>query len=169
MNIDFDELTPFRIPKLDLTSSINLASIVQAQFEEQQEHMLKISEEAYSNEQRKLKAAEETAANTAETNLRLDLILAQLSRYVDLLEKQLETQKQQLDVLNSIFASSEDGVTVEKEIMKLIADQIKEDHPLWEYVKDKGGDIAVASLLECGPVIWAAVKAYLASQGIIAP
>lgn len=41
------------------------------------------------------------------------------------------------------IASGEDGVQVEKEMMNLIKKEIDETHPLWEYVKDKGGDIAV--------------------------
>ena len=56
-----------------------------------------------------------------------------------------------------------------KEIMKLIKEQIDESHPMWEYVKDKGGDVAVAGILQWGPVIWTAVKAYLATKGITLP
>lgn len=167
MSIDFNSLTPVQFPKLNLGPSLDLVSTVQAQFEEEQERMMNIAETAYSNQQRQLKAIEETAVNTAETNLRLDMVLAQQSRYVDMLEKQLDTQKQQLAVLNNIFASGEDAVTVEKEIMKLIAEQINEKHPLWEYVKDKGGDIAVAGIQEWLTVIFAALKAYFISQGIL--
>ena len=86
------------------------------------------------------KAAENTdeiIANQKETIDRQD-------RYIKLLEKELNTQEGQLEFLNNIFASSEDGVLVEKEILRLIREEIDKKHPLWDFVKDKGGDIAVA-------------------------
>ena len=58
-------------------------------------------------------------------------------------------------------------MVVEKEIMKLIQEQIDSNHPLWDYVKDKGGDLAVAGITAGTPVIYAAIKQYLASKGII--
>ena len=45
--------------------------------------------------------------------------------------------------------------------------EIDDSHPLWEYVKDKGGDIAVAGILEHWPVIWATLKAILTVGGAI--
>lgn len=169
MNIDFDKLEPLSIPPLDLSRTIDLVSNVDAQFEESQREKMRIAEEAYNNRQRMLQAMEDTATNTAESNMQLQKIVAQQSRHIELLEKQLETQEKQLATLNDIFASNEDGVAVEKEIMKLIGEQINDSHPLWEYVKDKGGDVAVAGLLEWGPVIWTAVKAYLTLNGIVFP
>ena len=90
-----------------------------------------------------------------------------------MLKEQIAAQKQQLDfaeqqigILNNIFASDEDGVVVEKEILKLIQNQIDTSHPLWDYIKDKGGDIAVSGITTYGPIIWSAIKAYLLSQGI---
>lgn len=53
--------------------------------------------------------------------------------------------------------------------MKLIQDQIDSSHPLWDYVKDKGGDIAVAGVTAGAPVIYASMKMYLASKGIMLP
>ena len=84
-------------------------------------------------------------------------------------KQQLELDEQQLTFLKNIFASGEDGVAVEKEIMKLIQDQIDSSHPLWDYVKDKGGDIAVAGVTAGSPAIYGAIKMYLASKGIIVP
>jgi len=77
--------------------------------------------------------------------------------------KQLEIQKNQLDILNKIFESTEDGVQVEKEIICLIQGQIDKNHPLWDYVRDKGSDVAIASV----PVIYNALKMILISKGII--
>lgn len=166
---NFDNLKPLNIPLLDLSRTIDIASTVQTQFDENHRENIRIAEEAYNNRQRMQRAMEETAANTAASNVQLEKIVAQQSRHIDLLEEQLSTQKEQLAILKNIFASSEDGVAVEKEIMKLIAEQIDDSHPLWEYVKDKGGDIAVAGVLEWGPIIWKAFKAYLAIKGIALP
>ena len=69
------------------------------------------------------------------------------------LQKQLETGQKRLEILQNIFASGEDGVLVEKELMNLIKKEIDETHPLWEYVKDKGGDIAVAGATAGIPVL----------------
>ena len=47
--------------------------------------------------------------------------------------------------------------------------EIDETHPLWEYVKDKGGDIAVAGATAGIPILYGAFKAYLLSKGIMLP
>jgi len=72
-----------------------------------------------------------------------------------------------LNILKNIFTSEEDGVAVEKEIMKLIQEQIDSSHPLWDYVKDKGGDIVVAGVSAGAPVIYSVIKMYFASKGIL--
>ena len=46
---------------------------------------------------------------------------------------------------------------------------LDETHPLWEYIKDKGGDIAVAGATAGFPVLYGAFKAYLQSKGIMLP
>lgn len=161
---------------LDFTKTINLASDVQAQIDESNRRTMKLAEEAYNNRQRELKAIEQTAMNTAETNLQLQKVVENQNEYIDVLKEQLSTQKQltelneqQLIILKNIFASGEDGVIVEKEIMKLIQEQIDSSHPLWDYVKDKGGDVAVAGVTAGAPVIYASMKMYLASKGIMLP
>ena len=166
---NFDNPKPFNIPAFDLSRTIDIASLVQAQFDDNHRENMCIAKEAYNNRQRMQRAMEETAANTASSNAQLEKIAAQQSRYIELLEKQLSTQEEQLTILKNIFASNEDGVAVEKEIMKLIEGQINESHPMWEYVKDKGGDIAVEGILQWGPVIWTAVKAYLTTKGVTLP
>lgn len=92
-----------------------------------------------------------------------------LQAQLETLSKQLEVQRGQLDILNNIFASGEDGVMVEKEIMKLIQEQIDENHPLWDYAKDKGGDLAVAGATAGIPILYNAFKAFMLSQGIMLP
>lgn len=175
-NDSFDRMKLPDTLKLDLTYTTNLASGVQAQIEESNKRTKQIAEEAYNNRQRMQKAIEQTAMNTAETNLQLQKVVENQNAYIDVLKEQLSTQKQQIElneqqliILKNIFASGEDGVIVEKEIMKLIQEQIDSSHPLWDYVKDKGGDIAVVGATAGVPVIYASIKMYLASKGIMLP
>ena len=136
----------------------------------------KTADEAYNNRQKMQKAIEQTSANTAETNLQLQKVVENQNAYINVLKEQLSIQaqqlkfsEQQLSILKNIFASGEDGVAVEKEIMKLIQGQIDTSHPLWGYVKDKGGDVAVAGITAGVPVLYNAIKMYLASKGIQLP
>ena len=172
----FNKIKLANVPKLDLSYTTNLASGIQAQIEESNKRTQQIAEETYNNRQRMQKSIEQTATNTAETNVQLQKIVENQNAYIDVLKDQLSTQKQQLElnehqltVLKNIFASGEDGVAVEKEIMKLIQEQIDSNHPLWDYVKDKGGDIAVAGVTAGAPIIYGAIKMYLASKGILLP
>ncbi|WP_326906910.1 hypothetical protein [Sedimentibacter sp. MB31-C6] len=172
----FNKIELANIPKLDLSYTTNFASGIQAQIEESNKRTQQIAEEAYNNRQRMQKAIEQTATNTAETNVQLQMVVENQNAYIDVLKEQLSSQKQQLElnehqltILKNIFASGEDGVAVEKEIMKLIQEQIDSNHPLWDYVKDKGGDIAVVGVTAGAPIIYGAIKMYLASKGISLP
>lgn len=134
----------------------------------------KFNQEKREREQRQLEAMEATANNTAETNNRLNKVIDNQNEYIETLKKQIELQKQQLEasqsqlqILTNIFTSGEDDVAVEKEIMKLIQSEVDEKHPLWDYVKDKGGDIAVAGVTTGVPVLYKAFKAFLATKGIV--
>lgn len=138
--------------------------------------MKQAADEAYNNRQKMQKAIEQTAVNTAETNLQLHKVVENQNAYIDILKNQLSVQTQQLEfneqqlsILKNIFASGEDGVAVEKEILNLIQEQIDSSHPLWDYVKDKGGDVAVAGITAGVPVLYNAIKMYLASKGIQLP
>lgn len=172
----FNKMGLADVQKINLSYTANLASGIQAQIEETNKITQQIAEEAYNNRQRMQNAIEQTASNTAETNVQLQKVVENQNAYIDLLKDQLSTQKQQLEfdeqqliILKNIFSSGEDGVAVEKEIMKLIQDQIDSSHPLWDYVKDKGGDIAVVGVTGGAPVIYGAIKMYLASKGIMLP
>lgn len=153
------------LPPLDLSYTNSLVSSVQREVAAMNERNLELGNEAYEYRQRVLKAQEETASNTAETNVRLEKVIENQNDYIDLLKVTINRQKEQLDVLENIFSSSEDGVMAEQEIVRLIKEQINSDHPLWEYVTDKGGDLAISNL----PIIWGAVKAYLIMRGINLP
>lgn len=84
---------------------------------------------------------------------------ALLIQVIENQNKQIETLESQLQILKNIFASGEDGVAVQKEIMKILEDNLGKDHPLLSYLADKGGDIAF-------PALFVAFKAYLVSKGM---
>lgn len=128
-----------------------------------------MADKVNQNRQKMQKALEATAENTAQTNQQLQQIIKNQNDYIELLKQQLKSNEQQLDVLKNIFVSDEDGVIVEKEILKLIRDQIDTHHPMWEYVKDKTGDVAVGGIMAGTPIIYNALKAYLAAKGIVLP
>ncbi|MDD3228058.1 MAG: hypothetical protein PHE09_02475 [Oscillospiraceae bacterium] len=164
------------IPKLDFSHTVNVTSGIQAIMEENNRRTQQIAQEAYNNRLRMQVAIEQTAVNTAETTVQLQKVVENQNSYIDVLKDQLSAQKQQLDldeqqltILKNLFASVEDGVAIEKEIMKLIQKQIDSSHPLWDYVRDKGGDITVAGVTAGAPVIYSAIKMYLASKGILLP
>ena len=62
-------------PKLDLSYTMNMASGVQRQIEESNRRSREISNEAYETRQRMQNALEQTASNTAETNLQLQKVV----------------------------------------------------------------------------------------------
>ena len=148
-----DNFKNINFPPLDLSHSISMASGIQSQIDENNRKALQVAETAYKNREKLQKAIEQTAANTAETNVRLEKVVENQNSYIDILkeqlssqQKQLEFDEQQLAILKNIFASEEDGVTVEKEIWKLIQEQMDSSHPLRDFLKGKGGDIAVAGV-----------------------
>lgn len=127
-------------------------------------------------ERRQINALETTASNTEEANRLLNTVVDNQNDYIRLLKEQVNSQQRQisimqsqLDKINALFASEEDGVEVEKEIMRLIQTQIDAKHPLWEFVKDKGGDIAAHAIIQEAPIIYNAIKMLLAAKGIILP
>lgn len=140
---------------------------MERQQERRVEEMKRALEESRirESEERKIKAAEETAINTAMTNERLYEMINNQNRTIKILENQLEASQSQLQVLRDLFASSEDGVSVEKDLTRLIQTQIDETHPLWDYVKDKGGDAAIAG----APILYSVIRKYLISKGVFLP
>lgn len=164
-------LTPDMILKFN--ASIQPQRMFAESIAAEQDRMMRqaqeVGEQAYQNRKRMQEAMERTAHNTDVTNERLEKMIDQQSSHIELLEKANETLQKQLEILQNIFAAGEDGVLVEKELMNLIKKEIDETHPLWEYVKDKGGDIAVAGATAGIPVLYGAFKAYLLSKGIMLP
>lgn len=122
-------------------------------------------EKEEKREQDKLAAAKKTADNTEKINKKLK----SLEQIVDNQKELIAYQRQQLDVLRMLFASGEDGVAVQKEIMQHIIDAENNEHPVRDYIADKGGDVGVAALTASAPVIWAGIKTWLASRGVFFP
>ena len=85
------------------------------------------------------------------------------------LQQSIDLQEKQLQVLKDLFASGEDGVAVQKEIMQMLLDQEKDKHPVREYLADKGGDLGIAAITAATPLVWSGIKAWLATKGIIIP
>ena len=85
------------------------------------------------------------------------------------LQQSLDLQEKQLQVLKDLFASGEDGVAVQKEIMQMIIEQENDKYPIRDYLADKGGDLGVAAITAATPLVWSGIKAWLATKGIIIP
>jgi predicted nucleotide-binding protein (sugar kinase/HSP70/actin superfamily) len=73
------------------------------------------------------------------------------------LNKDLELQEAQLSTLKNLFASGEDGVAVQKEIMRLIEESGNKS--IQDLLVDKGADLVVAGVLE-------AIKLWLVTRGV---
>ncbi len=73
------------------------------------------------------------------------------------LNDSLELQKAQLEALRNLFVSGEDGVAVQKEIMRLVEEN--ESLQVRDFLADKGADLVVAGIIE-------AVKVYLIAHGV---
>lgn len=164
--MDFKPLLP-QIPTLKIdTSHIDEAMRISTE----------ISRQKHEYERRQLDALEATANNTAEASNRLNKVIDNQNDYIEALKAQIELQKKQLqiseaqsNILSSVFSSTEASVAIEREIMALIKAEIDDTHPLWDYVSDKGGDVAVAGLTAATPILYSAFKAFLVSKGIILP
>lgn len=85
------------------------------------------------------------------------------------LQQSLDVQDKQLQVLKNLFASGEDGVAVQKEIMQMLIAQENDKHPVGDLLKDKGADLGVAAITAATPFVWTAIKNWLVTQGIIIP
>lgn len=172
----FSKVNLDKLPPLDLSHTTNMVLGVQAEIEKNNRLMKQAADGAYRNQQKMQKAVKQTADNTAQTNLLLQKVVEKQNEYIDILKEQLSIQAQQLEfseqqlsILKNIFASGEDGVAVEKEIMQFVQKQIDTNHPLWDYVKDKGGDVAVTGITAGIPILYNAIKMYLTSKGVQLP
>ena len=143
MEFDFKNM-----PQLNLNYANNMLD----QIQRQQEENLRLVSEAADERNRKFdearKAAIETAENTAEMKDDLKIVIRNQNSYIKMLEKQNET-------LKNIFASGEDGVLVQKEIMKILEEQGENDGTF----RDKGLDAGIQA-------VFLAVQMWLKSKGL---
>lgn len=93
----FSKVNLDNFPSLDLSRTTNMALSVQAEIEENNKLMKQAADEAYNNRQKMQKAIEQTAVNTAETNLQLHKVVENQNAYIDILKNQLSVQTQQLE------------------------------------------------------------------------
>ena len=77
-----------------------------------------------------------------------------------MLKKQVSNSEEQLRVLERIFSAGADSAVIEKEILSLVEAQMDASHPLWDFIKDKGGDVLI-------PMFINAFKAYLIANGVV--
>lgn len=141
--------------------------------EAQMKQLEEINRENYRRREEERLANIETAENTAEMKDDIKVVIHNQNSNIALLEEQLELQskqlviqKEQLQVLKDIFSSTENELEIEEQLKELVRQQIDNQHPLWDYVKDKGGDVAIVAAPTAIPVLVKAFKALLLSAGI---
>ncbi len=168
---------------LDLSNAYSMVSGIQADMERQQRETFAAVNAASEERQKVFKNIAQTAQNTSETNeklektnARLETIIDNQNEHIDLLKEQLKASKAQLEIdekqltlLRNLFDSNQDSMAVEQEIADLIQQQIDSNHPVKEFLKDKGGDLAVAGITAGVPILWSAFKAFLSTKGIMLP
>lgn len=142
MEFNFGNMPQLNInPAVDIMDKIN---------REQQEVMDAINE-AEDERRRKFdetrEAAIETAENTAEMKQDLKEVIHNQNSYIKMLERQN-------DILRNMFASGEDGVAVQKEIMQILQQQGNDS-----LFADKGLDAGISA-------VFIAVQVWLKSRGI---
>ena len=141
--MDFDNL-----PKMDFNYTSNLLNQVQREQEERLAEINQMYAEQREREAQSLQATIETAENTAEMKQDLKTVIHNQNNYI----KMLEYQNQ---LLKNMFVSGEDGVAVQKEIMKILKEQGETDSTF----KDKGLDAGIQA-------VFLGIQIWLKSRGI---
>ena len=141
----------------------------QRQTQEILDQISKTARERDARENAKLEAAQETARGVVEIKDKQDKIIDNQQMLIEYQKEQIAVLSQQLQVLKDLFASGEDGVAVQKEIMQMLIDQENDKHPIRDYLADKGGNLGVAAITAATPVVWSGIKAWLATKGIVIP
>ena len=121
---------------------------IQAQQRSDWKRISEATEERNRKFEEARQAAIDTAENTAEMKEDLKVVIRNQNSYIKMLEKQNET-------LMNIFSSGEDGVLVQKEIIKILQEQGECD----EIFKDKGLDAGVQ-------MVFLGLQMWLKSKGI---
>lgn len=98
------------------------------------------------------KATLETARHTKDIKNALQIAIINQDRHIQLLEEIISQLKAENDLLKNIFISGEDGVAVQKEILKIIQDSGDLSF------KDKSADAIVG-------IVISAIQVYLSAHG----
>lgn len=128
-----------------------MSNTIAAQHEQLQASFAALESVRMAEEERKeeaRQAAIETAENTAEIKGDMKQVIHNQNNYI----KMLEYQNQ---LLKNMFASGEDGVAVQKEIMKILKEQGETDSTF----KDKGLDAGIQA-------VFLGIQIWLKSRGI---
>lgn len=130
----------------------------------------------YEKEVRQINALEQTAKNTSETKERLDTIADNQNDYIKLLKQRLNVQeeqfkllKEQLDIITSIFMSSENIEEYEKELLELLKEEINDKHSVGDFFKNIGENVLANGTTSAIPVLYNVFKKFLQSKGIMLP
>lgn len=143
MEFDFNNMQ-----QLNLNTTIDLANRIQQDQQESMRRLEEINRQTYRRREEERSANIETAENTAEMKSDLKEVIHNQNGYIKLLEKQNE-------ILKNMFVSGEDGVAVQKEIMRILQEQGESDGTF----KDKGLDAAIQT-------VFLGVQMWLKSRGI---
>ena len=93
-----------------------------------------------------------TAEYSSEIAKKIDVVISNQNDYIEFLKKNYQ---EIINTLHNLFASGEDSVLVQKEILKILQDQ----NPDRELLKDKSLDVVIQ-------MIFGAISVYLKSKGI---
>ena len=93
-----------------------------------------------------------TAEYSSEIAKKIDVVISNQNDYIEFLKKNYQ---EIINTLHNLFASAEDSVLVQKEILKILQDQ----NPDRELLKDKSLDVVIQ-------MIFGAISVYLKSKGI---
>lgn len=140
-----------------LPLSVSLPKKPFESIQKQNEEIFQMAMEGNKKKQQKFEDTHKIAQNT-------DIMIQSLSdqvtlqkKYIELLELNNNAQKEQLGILNNLFASNEDSAIVAKEILTIMQQQDNVNDSMKSFLADKGVDVLLAVL----PALWT----YLQKQG----
>ena len=132
------------MPNIDLLAKQMTESIAmqQEQLQASFSALEEVRIDEYRRKEEARQAAIETAENTAEIKGDMKQVIHNQNSYISILERQNQFFK-------NMFASGEDGVAVQKEIMKILQEQGESDGTF----KDKGLDVVIQTVF-MGAQMW---------------
>lgn len=153
--LDNERYTAIDEPILPL--SVSLPESPFEAIQKQNKEVFQMAMEGNKKKQQQFDDTHKIAQNT-------DIIIQSLSdqvalqkKYIELLELNNNAQKEQLGILNNLFASNEDSAIVAKEILTIMQQQDNVNDSMKSFLADKGVDVLLAVL----PALWT----YLQKQG----